>query len=246
MTTPATRRPPTGAVPPPQSPSARLTPAGIVLGHPRLVLAAAVAAVVLAGLAAFDGGSILLTVDEPIQRWVQDRRADGLDTLFRSASRLGSNVVVFSVAAALAAVTWRRCRLLALAIIGAALLRPLMEFVVKAAIDRPRPDSDRLVPGTGASHPSGHVLASIALYGLVPAVVAVFAGRGRWWRLSVVVVMVGVPLIAASRVYLGVHWFLDIVGGFLIGTLYLLAVEELWVSRHAETCCGHVDDAVST
>jgi undecaprenyl-diphosphatase len=216
-----------------------LTPARVVLGHPVLIVTSIVVTLVLAGLAAYHDGSVLLEVDEPIQRWVQDRRSEDLDTLFRLSSRMGSNVVIFSLAALLAAVTWKRCRFLAMAIIAAAALRPGMEFVVKALIDRPRPDIDRLVPGDGPSHPSGHVLASIALYGLLPAVVAVFTDSRRAWVWTVGLVMAGVPFIAASRVYLGVHWFFDVVGGFLVGTLYLLAVEYLFHRLHPDGSCSN-------
>jgi undecaprenyl-diphosphatase len=216
-----------------------LTPARVVLGHPVLIGLSIVLIAVLAGLATYHDGSVLLNVDEPIQRWVQDRRSSGLDTVFRLSSRLGSNVVIFSLAALLAALTWRRCRFLSMAIIAAAALRPGMEYVVKALIDRPRPDIGRLVPGNGPSHPSGHVLASIALYGLVPAVVLLFTGSRRAWAWTVGVVMVGVPFIAASRVYLGVHWFFDVGAGFLIGTLYLLAVEYLFRRYHPDGGCDH-------
>jgi undecaprenyl-diphosphatase len=216
-----------------------LTPARVVLAHPALIVATIVAVVILAGLAAYHDGSVLLPVDEPIQRWVQDRRSGGLDTLFRFSSRMGSNVVIFSLAALLAALTWKRCRFVALAILAAAALRPGMEFVVKALIDRPRPDIGRLVPGTGPSHPSGHVLASIALYGMVPAVVLVFTGSRRAWAWTVGVVIAVVPFIAASRVYLGVHWFFDVTAGFLIGTLYLLAVEYLFRRYHPDDVCDH-------
>jgi undecaprenyl-diphosphatase len=216
-----------------------LTPARVVLGHPVLVVASIVVTLVLAGLAAYHDGSVLLEVDEPIQRWVQDRRSEGLDTVFRLSSRMGSNVVIFSLAAILGALTWRRCRFVAVAILAAAALRPGMEYVVKALIGRPRPDIGRLIPGNGPSHPSGHVFASIALYGLVPAVVLVFTGSRRAWAWTVGVVIATVPFIAASRVYLGVHWFFDVVAGFLVGTLYLLAVEYLFRHYHPTDICDH-------
>lgn len=233
---PAAVSPPTPALAPSPPP---LTPARIVLGHPTLVAATALIALALAGLAAYDGGRVLLTIDEPVQRWVEGARSGGLDVLFRGASRLGSNVVIFSLAAVLAALTWRRCRFLAVAILAAAALRPGMEYVVKALIDRPRPAIDQLVTGNGPSHPSGHVLASIALYGLLPAVVYVLSGSRRAWAWTVGAVMVGVPFIAASRVYLGVHWFFDVLAGFLVGTLYLLAVELVFRRVHPDVGCEH-------
>ena len=211
----------------------------MVLGHPRVILAALVLAAVLAALAAYNDGSILLTWDEPIQRWVESNRSAGLETLFRGASRLGSNVVIFSVAAVLAGLTWRRCRFLALAILIAALSRPAIEYVVKALIDRPRPDLDPLLPGTGPSHPSGHVLASAALWGLVPAAIALYTGRAWIWRTAEVVVMAMIVLVAASRVYLGVHWLSDVVAGIVLGALYLLVIERAFLRMHPEGCCAH-------
>ena len=55
-------------------------------------------------------------------------------------------------------------------------------FVLKNLVGRQRPDLGRLVEGTGYSFPSGHVLAAIALYGLIPLVVALCTrNRFLWW-----------------------------------------------------------------
>jgi undecaprenyl-diphosphatase len=215
-----------------------LTPAKVLLVDEILVVVVAAMAVVLAFLAAYDGGSVLLTWDEPIQRFVEDNRGPSLDELFRQVSRLGSNIVIFPVAAVMAALSWRRCRPLALFVVASALLRPPMEFIFKELVDRDRPDIVRMVDGTGPSHPSGHVLASLAVWGLLPAVVAIVTGSRRWWRVSVAAVMVLIPFIAASRVYLGVHWATDVFQGLLIGSLYLLVVEVVFLRWHPDGGCG--------
>jgi undecaprenyl-diphosphatase len=75
------------------------------------------------------------------------------------------------------------------------------------------------VPATGFSYPSGHVLAAIATWGFLPAVVAIYTQR----RIARNVVRdVAVSLIAAiawSRVWLVVHWTSDVVGSLAIGLL---------------------------
>jgi undecaprenyl-diphosphatase len=212
----------------------------VVLVDVIVVAVAGAVAVALGLLAAYDGGSVLLTWDEPIQRFVEAARTGWLDRLFLTVSRLGSNIVVFPVAIGLATLAWRRCRPLALFVVISAFLRPGMEFLLKELIDRPRPDMEQMVNGTGPSHPSGHVLASLAVWGLLPAVIAVVTGRRSWWRVSVVAVMLVIPLIAASRVYLGVHWTSDVFGGLLIGLIYLLSVEVIFLRSHPEGGCGGV------
>ena len=122
------------------------------------------------------------------------------------------------------------------------LSRPLLEFTVKALVDRDRPDLERLVPGNGPSFPSGHVMAAVALWGLVPLVMALYTGR-RWvWWASVWASATLIVLIGASRTYLGVHWFSDVVGGFVVGCFFLLAVERVLAWRHGHDrcrCAGH-------
>lgn len=95
---------------------------------------------------------------------------------------------------------------------------------MKDRIGRLRPDIDRLGDGTGFSHPSGHVLAAVALWGLLPPLVALVIRRRSWWWASVVAGGVLIVSVSFSRVYLGVHWPSDIVQGRLLGTLYLVGL----------------------
>ena len=215
-----------------------LTPRGVLLRHPAIIGTVAVLSVSIGLLAAVDGSSILLRIDEPIERWVVAHRSDGWTHAARLFSRLGSNIVVFSVFAAVVAWTFRRCRTLALTLSAAVLVRPPIEFLLKELVDRDRPDLSRLVDGTGPSHPSGHVLAAVALWGLLPPLVSmVVRSRAIWW-LSVALAGVLITGIAASRVYLGVHWFTDIVQGALLGALYLAAIERLFAHHHRHRKCA--------
>lgn len=134
-----------------------ITPVGVLLSHPLIIGRLVAASVALAALAMYDGGSLLLRVDEPIARWAVTHRTTALDGTFLTFSRLGSNVLVFSVAVVLVGVAARRCHSLALTLAVAVVARPAFEYVLKHAVGRQRPNMDRLVHGTGFSHPSGHV-----------------------------------------------------------------------------------------
>lgn len=219
-----------------------LTPAGVFAGRQRLLV---VLAVLFAGLAiaAFTSrGALLLTWDEPIQRAVESARTSLADDVFRRISFLGSTKVVLALGVVLAAVAWRRCRAVGVVVLLALISRPLLEFTLKAVVDRDRPDLERLVPGNGPSFPSGHVMASVALWGLVPLVVALYTRDRRVWWAAFGGSAALILAIGASRIYLGVHWFSDVVGGLIVGTFFLLGVEWVLARRHGRDPCGCCSD----
>ncbi len=214
------------------------TPLSVLLPRRWLIYGLGVALAALALAAAAWGGQVLLTWDDPIQRWVEARRTADLDTFFLTVSRLGSTLIVLAFGGLASVVTWRRCRAVGIALAVATLSRPLLEFTIKAIVDRDRPDLERLVNGTGPSFPSGHVMAAVALWGLMPLVVSVYTRRRDLWWASVVAAAVLVTLIAASRVYLGVHWFSDVTAGLVVGAFFLAGIETVLIRQHARRPCS--------
>jgi undecaprenyl-diphosphatase len=196
--------------------------------------------------AAMNQGQILLTWDEPIQRGVEANRTSGLDRFFLTVSRLGSTIPVLTLGTLAAVVTWRRCRAVATVLFLATFIRPLLEFTIKALVDRDRPDFERLVAGNGPSFPSGHVMAAIALWGLLPVVVSLYTrNRAVWWASAGTSVLL-IVAISASRVYLGVHWFSDVTAGLIVGSFFLLGVDVLLGRQHTRHPCGLIDSPDDT
>ena len=214
------------------------TPRSVLLPRRNLLFLLGALLTTLAAAAALRGGEVLLLWDEPIQRAVEARRNPTLDQVFLGLSRLGSTVPVMVLGTSIGLLTWRRCRAVGIAVLVATFSRPLLESAIKLLVNRDRPDFERMVPGVGYSFPSGHVMAAVALWGLVPLVVSLYTHR-RWvWWLSVVVSWGLILGIAASRVYLGVHWFTDVSAGFIVGTFFLLGVDTLVVRQHARYPCS--------
>ena len=93
--------------------------------------------------------------------------------------------------------------------------------VLKYVIHRPRPIEAS--PALEAfSFPSGHATMSALTFGVVAVLVS--HSMGRWGR-SIVISTCGIMVIAIaySRVYLGVHWLSDVLGGLLFGTIMAAA-----------------------
>lgn len=220
-----------------------LTPAGVLLARrwPAPVIAASFAALALA--ASIDGGRVLATVDEPVTRTLLSWRSDPLDDVVRTVSGLGGLTAAIALLAIFLLLVWHECRALTWTLLAASAARPALEWLLKEVVDRRRPDLDQLVPGNGPSFPSGHVMAAIAIWGLLPPVVALVSGRHRAWWWSVAIAGTVIASVAFSRVYLGVHWFTDVVGALLLGALYLLGVEWLFRRHHHRRPCAPLEHA---
>lgn len=98
------------------------------------------------------------------------------------------------------------------------LLGYFLNFHLKGIIDTPRPyvldpsvglTPEAVATGLGAAFPSGHAQASVMFWGMV----ASYVHKLWFWVLSVVLI----GLISVTRVYLGLHIPLDLLGGWLIG-----------------------------
>jgi undecaprenyl-diphosphatase len=213
-----------------------MTPASFLFARRRLLITLGVLLAVLAATAVV-ANSVLLVWDEPIQRQVESSRTSTLDDFFLTMSRFGSTIPVLVLGGLTTMLTWRRCRAVALAVGLATLSRPLIEFTLKVLVDRARPDFERLVHGEGPSFPSGHVMAAVALWGLLPAVVGLYTQRRALWWASVAVAGTLIVGISASRVYLGVHWFTDVTAGLVVGAFFLLGVETVFRQAHVRYPC---------
>lgn len=109
-----------------------------------------------------------------------------------------------------------------------------LNFVLKNLFARARPELwSRIVDVTNYSFPSGHAMLSMVMYGLLGYLLAT---RFQRWRgviatLSTLLIL----LIGFSRLYLGVHWFTDVVGGYAAGLVWLITCIlslEIWRQRH--------------
>lgn len=118
---------------------------------------------------------------------------------------------------------------------AAILLATVAETFYKRTVGQPGPPlnlshSDGpsvtdLVERTGfaASYPSGHMTRTVVAYGLL-AFVAHRLSRRRWVRQAALPVFIAVMLLmVADRLYLGVHWESDVIGGLLLGATFLAA-----------------------
>jgi membrane protein DedA with SNARE-associated domain/membrane-associated phospholipid phosphatase len=206
----------------------RLTP-GQALG---LALTLQLIALGLAGWA-FGGvvqdvitGDGAARVDAPITRELIEHRVDWLTSAMEGVTELG-HIAVLSLAVLITGVVVQRLtrNWLPLLILGLALLGAVaLTDVVKPLVGRLRPDMGPLVSADGFAFPSGHATQSAAVYG---GIAYLAAGWFRTWKSKVAAwtgALLLVLLVGFSRVYLGLHWTTDVLGGYALGAVWLAAV----------------------
>jgi len=191
----------------------------------RLVVGLALGLFLALGATAYFAESGLLAVDQHVQRAVIAARTGWMDTAMVWLTFLGTRWAIGALAGGIALWSWvtGRGRRFALVLLAAVALNPIFEIAFKELVDRARPDLAQLLPGNGPSFPSGHVLAAMGFYGLVPFFVWEITRR-PWARIVAFAGGGAIALIVAfSRVYLDVHWATDATAGLLLGTGLVVA-----------------------
>ena len=110
----------------------------------------------------------------------------------------------------------------------------LLDEVLKLVIRRPRPPyAAAFLQHYSWSFPSGHAMGSLIGYGMLAYVLGVLWIHRRSAQISVVLgAALLIVAIGFSRLYLGVHYFSDVVGGYAAGLLWLSAcISGLEVAR---------------
>jgi undecaprenyl-diphosphatase len=165
-------------------------------------------------------------VDAPITRSLLEHRVAWLTTVMQQVTALGHIAALILAVLIPGVVVQRMTRSwLPLLILGLALLGAVaMTDVVKPLVGRVRPGMGPLVAADGFAFPSGHATQSVAVYG---GLAYIAAGWFRTWKAKVAtwtVALVLVLLVGFSRVYLGLHWTTDVLGGYALGAVWLAAV----------------------
>lgn len=173
-------------------------------------------------------GDPLVRANEAVFHFLQSLRTDWIDQIMVAITELGDATVVWATAlAALLWFAWRRNWRAAAHAVAAVVAASLFTVIFKLALHIPRPDA---LSGSAGSllFPSGHSVASAALYGFL-VIVSVWEVGGRWKLLVSTVAVVLISAIAFSRVYLGAHWVSVVLAGVAFGIAWaaLLAIGYL-------------------
>ena len=187
----------------------------------------------IAGLWLFAGVTEDVVHHDPLTQFdltmlasIRDHSTAFGDAVFQVVSSVGSPGAMAAVGIAGVILTlWRRDWLMLtgwiVSFAGAGLLSAILKIVIK----RPRPaGAAAFLHGDTFSFPSGHALGSLVGFGMVAYLIGSYWLSTRRSRSAITFVAAFLIVsIGISRLYLGVHYFSDVVGGYAAGMLWLSA-----------------------
>jgi len=183
----------------------------------------------LLAVAGFVGWAALVTqgklvdFDLSIINWTQGLENDTLTNIAKTITFIGSSkgMIIVTLLAAIILFVFlghrRELILLIVSVGGVAILNEGLKMIYQ----RERPTLHRIIEETGFSFPSGHSMASFTLYAMLTYLLwrHIRSGRGR--TIVLVVAAAIILMIGMSRIYLGVHYPSDVLGGYLISACWV-------------------------
>lgn len=165
----------------------------------------------------------LASYDKQITDYVISKRNAGLTEYFRFVTNVGDvygYLIVLGVAVIISAIVFKRWKYVGqIALILA--LATVSNMILKRAIDRARPGIEHLVSVETLSYPSGHAMSAMAFYGFLIYLLYTFRMNKLLKAVGILLLAILILSIGISRIYLGVHFPSDIVGGFIAGLIWV-------------------------
>jgi membrane-associated phospholipid phosphatase len=198
------------------------------VSHPAARLVLGLAAFVLLGWGVGElWTSLVESAELNVVRDVAAQRTAALTDVARVLTWAGSAFLLVPLAL-IACLVFARAGLhrealaVALSLGGAMLISDL----VKLLVSRPRPPVEHLQAVTGSSFPSGHATQARAFWLSLVLALPAAGGSPRLTRVAGGLALLIVLAVAASRVYLGVHYPSDVVAGLLLGSGWAIYVSR--------------------
>lgn len=158
-------------------------------------------------------------VDVRIYEIIHSFRNKNLDFYFKNITKLGNMSIIFYIVFIFLIIKRNNYSLFLTAI---SIVSTSTMSILKNIIKRTRPDILRLINVSGYSYPSGHSMISVCVFGyLIYYILKTYKNNYLKYLLttilSIIIISIGI-----SRIYLGVHYFSDIIGGYLVSSVILI------------------------
>ena len=185
----------------------------------------------------------LSVFDDTVYQFVAKFMAEEMTDFMKVLTFLGSGLALVLITLSIFAGTYGKKKVAFWSWMAAVnlIVSSALNEILKLIFHRERPDILRLVNVSDYSFPSGHSMIGMCFYGFV-AYMVYKNMRNGWKYAAVFLISILILLIGISRIYLGVHYASDVVGGFLAGLAWLAALIPIHNRMYKNYCDKHVQN----
>jgi membrane-associated phospholipid phosphatase len=190
------------------------------------LLAAAIVMVLFAVLASEVLEGETQHFDDAVRMTVYGVASPRATTVLHAITQLGSPLFLLPMTLVASLIFLRRRRIRGAILLTATMVGvSLLNWILKSVFQRPRPlPFFGLTVPASYSFPSGHSLAAFCFYGALAALVTARLRSTFWSALVWAGAVVIIVAVGFSRLYLGLHYPSDIIGGYATGFVWVLTV----------------------
>ncbi|HFH9837496.1 TPA: phosphatase PAP2 family protein [Streptococcus suis] len=177
----------------------------------------------------------LTAFDTAIQTAVRGDLPSFATTFWTSITVLGNTVVILGICLVLAFLFYRKqWKAEAYFILASFVTMGVASTALKYVYQRPRPSIEWLIDTIGYSFPSWHTASTMMVAGVIVIIVNQRIKSLLVKRLIQIVLILIAVLVAVSRIYIGVHYPTDIIGGWLLALAFLLLLFPYYDQKRFE------------
>lgn len=165
---------------------------------------------------------LLSNIDESVYKFITSNMNDTTTNIYKVITFFGSTIFMVGLCVLLLVLfIILKKNIYGYIISGTLIFSTIMNNVIKVIIRRERPIY-MIVRETTFSFPSGHTMASVSMYGILIYLINK-SNMNKKLKIILSIILGMIPfMVATSRIYLGAHYFSDILGAIMLATIVLL------------------------
>ncbi|WP_105111934.1 phosphatase PAP2 family protein [Streptococcus suis] len=174
--------------------------------------------------------------DTAIQTLVRGNLPSTASQFWTSITVLGNTVIILTISLLLAAFFYfyKKWKMEAYLILASFAVMGVASTALKYVYQRPRPSIEWLIDTIGYSYPSWHTASTMMIAGAVVIIIQQRMKKGALKLLLQAGLFILAALVAISRIYIGVHFPTDIIGGWLLAGFLLSVLYPFYDQKRFE------------
>lgn len=162
-----------------------------------------------------------LYIDDIGYNIISKLRSNNMDKIVKIITNIGGTIVI-GIVTIISLFIFRNKKINICIILNLLGIVILNNVIIKNIIGRNRPSGINIITEVGKSFPSGHSAVSMVVYGYLIYLTYNYVNNKKIKYLLISILSILILVVGLTRIYLGVHYTSDVLGGYLLGIVYLL------------------------